>query len=64
MAVKDPETYWEEKAHTMLTLLRECNFKDKITKEIEQNIFLDYFLTIEDFKICLDRYKQNSKNFK
>ena len=64
MSIEDPETYWEEKAHQMLTLLKKCNFKDEIREDLEDRIFRDEFLGITDFKLTLDRYKKDIRNFK
>ena len=60
----DHETRFEEKVHQMLTLLNQCNFKDTVVAEIEDKIYMDHFINIEDFKIALKRYKKDLNNYK
>lgn len=63
MTIKDPETIWEEKVQTMLNLLNKSNLNQELKDEIENDIFIDRFYSINSFKEYLKKQEAKVKNY-
>lgn len=61
--IKDPETYWEEKVQIMLDLLNKSPISDEIKEEIEDEIFMDEFDTINGLKEYLEKLEKNISSY-